>query len=55
MGRVLDVKFLPEEDILALVTQSGSIAIFSMCLSEVSYKIELLLTTKVLFLKEENL
>jgi len=34
MGRVLDMKFLPEEDILALVTQSGSIAIFSMCLSE---------------------
>lgn len=39
VGRVLDMKFLPEEDVLVLVSQSGSIAIYSLCLSEVFFQI----------------
>ena len=37
LGAILDVKYLPEEDVLAIVSQSGSVAVFSLTLSEVCF------------------
>lgn len=43
IGPILDVKYLPEEDVLAIVSQSGAVAVFSLSLSEVRMPLHMVL------------
>ncbi len=36
VGTVLDLKYLPEEDVLAIVAKIGSVSVYSLNSSEVS-------------------
>jgi hypothetical protein len=38
VGTVLDLKYLPEEDVLAIVAKLGSVSVYSLNSSEVSFK-----------------
>lgn len=37
VGIVLDIKYLPEEDVLAIVSQCGSISLYNLTSSEVNF------------------
>lgn len=37
VGLVLDLKYLPEEDVLAIVAELGSVAVYNLSSSEVCY------------------
>lgn len=38
VGAVLDLKYLPEEDVLAIIAKMGSISVYNLNSSEVSFK-----------------